>query len=102
MHFSDIFAASLAVAPFVAAHGSIPGAPKIWGLSPIDAAKLKRRDAFGGHARHGHTHAQRDSRLVARQGGQGGACGPSAGGAACDEGWCCSNSGKKELITKNT
>ena len=90
MRFSELFAASL-VAPLVAAHGGIPGAPKIFGLAPNDIAKLKSRNIFVGHAAPvGHPQGPQ---LHARQGGLGGQCGPVAGGASCDEGYCCSPSG---------
>jgi hypothetical protein len=94
MRLSEILAASL-VAPLVAAHGSIPGAPKIFGLPPKDIAALKSRNILGGHhARAAHpAHPARDSRLQARQGGQDGRCGKEFGCATCDEGYCCSSGG---------
>lgn len=91
MRFSDVFAASL-VAPLVAAHGGIPGAPKIFGLVPKDVAMLKSRNLVGGHrARNSHSHSSH--RLAARQGGLNGRCGPPGNGASCAEGYCCSAAG---------
>jgi len=88
MRFSGIAAASL-VAPLVAAHGGVPGAPKIFGLGPNPIAKLKSRNVF-----HGHAEAARPQgpQLNARQGGVDGQCGPAANGASCDAGFCCSPS----------
>lgn len=92
MRFSEIFAASL-VAPLVAAHGGIPGAPKIFGLGQRDIGKLKSRDILGGHAAQiGGPNA--GAQLRARQGGDADhRCGPTAGEASCAEGYCCSASG---------
>ncbi|CAO2658113.1 Nn.00g073730.m01.CDS01 [Neocucurbitaria sp. VM-36] len=90
MRFLDVFAASL-VAPLVAAHGGIPGAPKIWGLGPRDIRNLKSRDILGGHAARVK---QGPQQMHKRQGGDSqGRCGPVAGGASCAEGYCCSGSG---------
>jgi hypothetical protein len=92
MRFSDIFAASL-VAPLVAAHGDgIAGMPKIFGLG--NGAALRARN-MGGHPRRA-THARvahpkaAGALLNKRQGGVDGQCGPAAGGASCDAGYCCS------------
>lgn len=99
MRFSDVLAVSLAVVPFVAAHGGIPGTPKLWGLKPEDIAKLKRRSIFEGRiSERAHYHAPRHAQLNARQGGLGGMCGPTASEASCDEGYCCSSAGKREAI----
>jgi hypothetical protein len=78
------------VAPLVAAHGSIPGAPKIFGLGRNAVADLKTRNIFAGH---GHRAAAHASPLQARQGGLEGRCGKDFGCATCDEGYCCSTSG---------
>lgn len=87
MRFSEIIAVSL-VAPLVAAHGDhIPGAPKIFGLNP---GNLRNRNPFEGTAR---TSVQAGPRLNARQGGANGQCGPTAGNAKCDAGYCCSGAG---------
>ena len=91
MHLSGLAAASLVV-PFVAAHGGIPGAPKIFGLGPNPIAKLKNRNVFHEHAAR-NAAPQPRSQLKARQGGLDGQCGPTVGGASCDAGYCCSPSG---------
>lgn len=89
MRISDIFAASL-VAPLVAAHGDhVPGAPQIFGLNPI--GKLKSRNVFSGHAVAAAGPQLGPRKLNARQGGVDGRCGPEAGGASCDQGYCCSS-----------
>ncbi|KAH3920201.1 hypothetical protein HBH56_001280 [Parastagonospora nodorum] len=88
MRFYEVLAASL-VAPFVAAHGGTPGAPKIFGLAR-DVADLKTRNIFGGH---NHRAAGHGSPLQARQGGADGRCGKDFGCATCDEGYCCSPGG---------
>jgi hypothetical protein len=82
--------AALLVVPIVAAHGDLPGLPKIIGLGPNDIAKLKSRNILGGHVTHV---ARPEQRLSARQGGADGQCGPQNGCAVCDEGYCCSPSG---------
>ncbi|KAH7130693.1 hypothetical protein B0J11DRAFT_259352 [Dendryphion nanum] len=92
MRFSDISLASLVAAPLVAAHADIPGAPKIWGLSPSDIAKLKIRNAFSGHEAR-DIKAEQGPQLQARQGGQNGRCGSAGGGASCAAGYCCSSAG---------
>jgi hypothetical protein len=84
MHFSNILVASV-VAPLVAAHGGIPGAPKIFGL-PKD---LKARAPTAPRVLRHPTEAKRDM-LETRQGGQNGRCGPNFGGASCAAGFCCS------------
>jgi hypothetical protein len=91
MRFIGISAALL-VAPIVAAHGGLPGLPKIIGLGSSDIAKLKSRNILGGHAAHV---ARPEQRLSARQGGADGQCGPNTavGCAVCDEGYCCSPTG---------
>ncbi|KAH7064378.1 hypothetical protein BKA63DRAFT_427426 [Paraphoma chrysanthemicola] len=93
MRLSTILAASLA-APLAAAHGSIPGAPKIFGLGDANAiAALKSRNFYGAHAARaaGSSHG---SQLQARQGGDSnGRCGPNYGCATCAEGYCCSSGG---------
>jgi hypothetical protein len=89
MHIAGLSAALL-VAPLVAAHGGIPGAPKIFGLGVRDIGKLKSRNILHGHVAHV---ARPEQRLSARQGGADGRCGPSNGCAVCAEGYCCSPSG---------
>lgn len=81
MRFTDVITALL-VAQFVAAHGEVEGAPKIFGLPK----ELRAGKPFAGHqARHvGH-------QLQARQGGNAeGRCGTQGGGASCAAGFCCS------------
>lgn len=85
MRFSNILAASV-VAPLVAAHGDVPGMPKIVGL-PQDL----KREITARTLRHA-PNPKRDL-LETRQGGQNGRCGPSFGGASCAAGYCCSGSG---------
>lgn len=86
MRFSDVATAAL-VAPLVAAHGGIPGAPKLFGLprhlqddfkAPVAARTLR------------HSSEPRHGLLETRQGGQNGRCGPSFGNAKCATGYCCS------------
>ena len=84
MRFSDVFTASL-VAPLVAAHGGIPGAPKIFGL-PED---LKPRAPVAARVLR-HAAEPKHGLLETRQGGQNGRCGPSFGRASCAAGYCCS------------
>ncbi|KAF1944874.1 glycoside hydrolase/deacetylase [Clathrospora elynae] len=92
MRLSEIFAASL-VAPLVAAHSNIPGAPKIFGLSQHDFGKLKSRNILGGHNTPHVTRPRQGPQLNARQGGVDGRCGPDHGCASCAESYCCSPSG---------
>ena len=91
MRLSEILTVSL-LTPVIAAHGGIPGAPRIVGLSADDAAVLKTRNirypARDPQSSHGH-----GSQLQARQGGLDGRCGPSFGCATCAEGYCCSSGG---------
>lgn len=90
MRFSELLAASLA-APLAAAHGGIPGVPKIWGLPARDVGRLKSRSIYGGHAEHA---VVQGPQLHARQGGNAqGRCGPDGGGASCAAGYCCSGAG---------
>lgn len=84
MHLSNVLVASV-VAPLVAAHGGIPGAPKLFGL-PRDlngevptAPRVLR-----------HAPSTKRGLLETRQGGQNGRCGPDFGGASCSAGYCCS------------
>jgi hypothetical protein len=84
MHFSNVLVASV-VAPLVAAHGGIPGAPKIFGL-PQD---LKDRAPTAARVLR-HAAEPKRGLLETRQGGQNGRCGPSFGGASCAAGYCCS------------
>ncbi|KAJ4316401.1 hypothetical protein N0V94_005473 [Neodidymelliopsis sp. IMI 364377] len=85
MRFSEVLAASL-VAPLVAAHGGIQGAPKLFGLpNDIKIRNPTPRAARAAAAAQGPYH------LIARQGGNAeGRCGPAGGGASCAEGYCCS------------
>ncbi|KAF2266832.1 glycoside hydrolase/deacetylase, partial [Lojkania enalia] len=89
MRFSEVFAASL-VAPLVAAHSGVPGAPKMFGLGPNPIAKLKSRNVFD---RPIHSNIQAGPRLQGRQGGVDGQCGAAVGGASCAAGYCCSAAG---------
>jgi hypothetical protein len=84
MHFSNVLAASL-VAPLVAAHGGIPGAPKLFGLPN----ELRARAPTAARVLR-HASEPKRGLLETRQGGQNGRCGPSFGGAKCDAGFCCS------------
>jgi hypothetical protein len=84
MLFSNVLVASV-VAPLVAAHGGIPGAPKIFGL-PSD---LKARAPTVPRILRHPAELKRDM-LETRQGGQNGRCGPSFGSASCASGFCCS------------
>jgi hypothetical protein len=84
MRFSELFAATAVVAPLVAAHGDMPGMPKIFGLGE---GALKPRD-FGLASRRvapAHVH-----KFNKRQGGVDGRCGPDGNKAKCDDGYCCS------------
>jgi hypothetical protein len=92
MHFSNVLVASV-VAPLVAAHGGIPGAPKLFGL-PND---LKARAPVAPRVLRHPTEAKRDM-LETRQGGQNGRCGPSFGGASCAAGFCCSGAVSTESL----
>lgn len=88
MRVSDILTAAF-VAPLVAAHGGIAGAPKIFGMAPNDIAALKSRNILGGHVAR-PARAVHSSPLQARQDGR---CGKDFGCAVCPEGSCCSGSG---------
>ncbi|CAI6256713.1 unnamed protein product [Periconia digitata] len=84
MHFTTLLTATAAAVPLVAAHG---GAPRIFGLGegalrPRDLGFAARRAATP------HSH-----KINKRQGGVDGQCGPSANGAKCDDGYCCSGAG---------
>jgi len=94
MRFSNVFVASV-VAPLVAAHGDIPGAPKIFGL-PRD---LKARAPTAARVPR-HVAEPKRNMLETRQGGQNGRCGPSFGGASCDQGFCCSGSVRSSSLTE--
>lgn len=86
MRFSEVLAASL-VAPLVAAHGGIQGAPKLFGL-PND---VKIRTPSPRAARAAAAAVQGPHQLLARQGGNANnRCGPSFGNAVCAAGYCCS------------
>lgn len=87
MRFSEVFAAS-AAASLVAAHGGIPGAPKLFGL-PGDI-KIRTPSPRAARAA-GAAAAQGPHYLHARQGGDANnRCGPDFGGAKCAAGYCCS------------
>ncbi|KAH8726383.1 hypothetical protein GQ44DRAFT_825734 [Phaeosphaeriaceae sp. PMI808] len=94
MRFSEILATAL-VAPLVAAHGAIPGAPKILGLPQRDMAALKSRNIFGGHAHPARAaRSAQGPQLQVRQGGDAqNRCGANFGCATCAEGYCCSDGG---------
>jgi hypothetical protein len=83
--------AALLVAPIVAAHGDLPGVPKIIGLGLEDMGKLKSRNILGGHASRADRHKQRLS--VRQEGGVDGRCGPDNGCGVCAQGYCCSPEG---------
>lgn len=87
MRFSAILTASM-VAPLVAAHGDIPGAPKLFGLPRDLKAKAPTSPRVVRHAAE-----PKRGLLETRQGGQNGRCGPSFGGASCAAGYCCSGAG---------
>ncbi|KAF2024409.1 glycoside hydrolase/deacetylase [Setomelanomma holmii] len=87
MRFSDCVVAAV-VAPLVAAHGGIPGAPKVFGL----AKDLKARAPTAARVLR-HAAEPKHGLLETRQGGQNGRCGPNFGVASCDAGFCCSAEG---------
>ncbi|KAH7399207.1 hypothetical protein DE146DRAFT_526203 [Phaeosphaeria sp. MPI-PUGE-AT-0046c] len=87
MHLSNVLVASV-VAPLVAAHGGIPGAPKIFGLPRDLNAEVPTAPRVLRHAP-----APKGGMLETRQGGQNGRCGPDFGGASCSAGFCCSGAG---------
>lgn len=90
MRFSEVFAVS-AAASLVAAHGGIPGAPKLFGL-PGDI-KIRTPSPRAARAA-GAAAAQGPHYLHARQGGDANnRCGPDFGGAKCAAGYCCSGAG---------
>lgn len=84
MRLSNVLTTVL-VAPLVAAHGDVPGAPKLFGL-PRDSKT--RTPTVARSLR--HAAEPKRGLLETRQGGQGGRCGPSFGSASCDAGYCCS------------
>ncbi|OAL47099.1 glycoside hydrolase/deacetylase [Pyrenochaeta sp. DS3sAY3a] len=86
MHISNVLAA-VVVAPLVAAHGGIPGAPSVFGLP------RELRDGLPVKARTLRHVSEPKGGLETRQGGQNGRCGPSFGGASCAAGYCCSGAG---------
>ncbi|KAF1940455.1 glycoside hydrolase/deacetylase [Clathrospora elynae] len=89
MRFSNIVTVSVGVVvPLVAAHGAIPGVPKIFGL-PRD---LKERAPINSRVLR-HSVESKGGLLETRQGGQNGRCGPGFGGASCASGYCCSGAG---------
>jgi hypothetical protein len=94
MRFTEVLAASL-LAPLAAAHGSIPGAPKIFGL-PKD---IKIRDPTPRAVRQAAA-PQQGPQLNPRQGGQNGRCGPSFGNTVCAAGFCCSGAVRLFLISR--
>lgn len=71
----------------MAAHGDIPGMPKIFGL-PKDIEMEARAVATRRVLR--HPAEEKGNMLETRQGGQNGRCGPNFGGASCAVGYCCS------------
>lgn len=81
MRFTDVLAASLVAAPLVAAHGDLPGLPRIFGLGRSGPARLRAERGFESSAK----------KLQARQGGLEGRCGAEFGGASCAAGYCCSS-----------
>lgn len=92
MRFSEALIASSVVIPFASAHGG-RGMPKIWGMGPD-----VKREAFGPVApRHASSGSLMANSFSKRQDttntNTGGPCGPTAGGASCAEGYCCSPSG---------
>jgi hypothetical protein len=89
MRFSELLAATAVVAPLVAAHGDhLPGMPKIFGLG----AGAKARDFPGFATARRAAHSKRHMMEKRQTGGVDGQCGPSAGGASCADGYCCSPS----------
>ncbi|KAH9863964.1 hypothetical protein J1614_009897 [Plenodomus biglobosus] len=88
MRLSNLVSASL-LAPLVAAHGGIPGAPKLFGL-PRDLDSLKAPTAARVLR---HASEPKRGLLETRQGGQNGRCGPDFGRASCAAGYCCSGAG---------
>ena len=90
MRFTEALVASAAAIPFVSAHGS-RGVPKIWGMGPG-----VKREAFGPvaqrHASSASLQAREFSKRQADNNNIDGQCGPTAGGASCAPGYCCSGS----------
>ena len=83
MRFTDVIAASL-VAPLVAAHGGIEGAPRFFGL-PKD---LRSRNPFAGHqVRNAAQHAHE---MQARQEADPERCGTQGNNQICAADKCCS------------
>ncbi|KAF2855942.1 carbohydrate esterase family 4 protein [Plenodomus tracheiphilus IPT5] len=83
---TNVLVASL-VAPLVAAHGGVEGAPKFFGLPK----NLRTRNPFAGHqVRHADFH--KDG-LHARQEADPEMCGKQGGGAVCAQDKCCSPEG---------
>lgn len=83
MRFSDVIAISL-VAPLVAAHGGIEGAPKIFGLPK----HLRARNPFAAHE------APRDAqpyKSLQTRDSTDGRCGPDGQGQVCAASECCSS-----------
>ncbi len=86
MHFSSVLAASL-VAPLVAAHGGVPGAPKVYGLP----SHLRARNPLAAHKAPRNPMPMPHRPLIGRQNGDaGGVCGPDNGGRVCLSTECCS------------
>lgn len=88
MRFSEALIASSLAIPFVSAHGA-RGVPKIWGMGPG-----VKREAFGPVApRHASSGTLKANGFSKRQDNSNidGPCGPSAGGATCAPGYCCSS-----------
>lgn len=91
MHLSNVLVASV-VAPLVAAHGGIPGAPKVFGLPRELQEELNARAPVAARVLR-HPAETKRGLLETRQGGQNGRCGPDFGGASCAAGYCCSGAG---------
>jgi len=85
MRVADIVTASV-IAPLVAAHGSIEGAPKFFGLPK----QLRASNPFAGHQARHVAHPM--GSLNARQEADPDRCGPEFENQVCAESKCCSGS----------
>ncbi|KAF1834234.1 hypothetical protein BDW02DRAFT_579755 [Decorospora gaudefroyi] len=86
MRVAEVIAASL-VAPLVAAHGGMEGAPRIFGMPK----QLRASNPFAGYQARHAAHPVRA--VAARQVDGPERCGPDNGNQVCAEGVCCSASG---------
>lgn len=86
MHFPTLLAPFLCILPdFIAAHGDIAGAPRIFGRRAVSELRSRRTLAASSH----HSHIKDAHELIKRQ--RTDTCGPGIG--SCAAGLCCSNGG---------